>query len=175
MDEKEEKMTQDKSQHVGGSAIGTIMNTGNFKDNTVKVSGTYTTTAQTITIDKMYLKKMPKEYSDSLQSLTTDLNKQLEKENVSTEAVKELQSSANEVAKETAELKPGASVSSLKKISLSTKLAKFARAIVKASPKFAEKIVSMTPLAPFSELIGDAFEKIVADVLKENPATNQTS
>jgi hypothetical protein len=168
MGEKEEKVTQDKSVHIGGAAAGDVIVTGTVEGSTVTASGTsYTTTTQTITIDKMILEKMPTEYRESLQKFTDEVNKDLAKEEVQLEDMKQLQASANEVAKEMADIKPEEGVSFEKRTSISTKLIGLARALVKASPKIAEKIISGTPLAPFSKLVGKGFEKIVARLLKE--------
>jgi hypothetical protein len=167
MGEKEEKVTQDRSVHIGRDANVAVINPGEIKNSTVTASGTGYTTTQTITIDKMYLEKMPKEYAESLQAFTADLNKHLNEADIPAKTVERLQSSANEVAKETADIKPETGVSPLKKISIGAKLANLAKTVVKASPKYAETIVAMTPLAPFSKLVGEAFEKLVDEVLKE--------
>ena len=47
------------------------------------------------------------------------------------------------------------------------KLSNLAKAVVKACPKFAQTILSMTPLAPISGLVGTAFDKLVSAYLKE--------
>jgi hypothetical protein len=168
MGEKEEKVTQDKSVHIGGGVTGGVIVTGTVEGSTVTASGTsYTTTTQTITIDKMYLEKMPKEYADSLQEFTNDINKDLEKTKVPTKDMEQLQASANEVAKEVVDVKPGEDVPFEKKNSLGAKLIGFAKSLVKAAPDIAEKVASMTPLAPFSKLIGEGFERLVASALKE--------
>lgn len=167
-DEKEEKVTQDKSIHVNGPITGVVINTGNIEDSSVTTSGTsYVITTQTITIDKMDLEKMPKEYADSLQAFTADLNKHLADEKASSAAVKNLQDNTTDLAKEIVDVKQGVPISEPKKFTIGIRLSNLAKAVVKACPKFAQTIVSMTPLAPISGLVGTAFDKLVAYYLKE--------
>lgn len=174
MAEKEEK--QDRSVHINGPVINTPINTGKMENVTMNITASdVKITIPLVSIDKIYLEKMPKEYAESLQAFTADLNQELQKTDVPAKTIQELQSSANEVAKETADIKLDANASVLKKISIRAKLTKLARVILKASPKYATRLVSMTPLAPFSGLIGEAFENIVATAIKEEPANNKKS
>jgi hypothetical protein len=154
----------DRSVKAGGNIVGSFVNTGEIKESTVSmVSTTSVSEIRTITIDKAYLDKMPQEYAKSLEEFSDSVNKELEKEKVPQDKIAELQTSANEVAKEMADVKPDKEISFKKKTSLSNKLLGLAKSLVSASPKIAETIASMTPLAPFSKVIGEAFEKLVAD------------
>ena len=110
---------------------------------------------------------MPKEYAQSLQEVITNINKELEKGKIPSENVAPLQDSANELAKEMVSIKPEKGISFEKKNSISSKLIVFAKALVRASPKIAETVISLTPLAPFSRAVGTTFEEIVKSNLKE--------
>jgi hypothetical protein len=164
MDNKE-----DRSIHIGGSVSDSVINPGEIKNANIYIAkrDVNVSTTRTISIDKIYLEKMPKEYSESLKKFTDDLNQDLEKADVQPKDVEQLQASATEVAKETVDIKPREDVSFEKKNKIGNTLIGLARSLVKASPSIAEKVASMTPLAPFSKLIGESFGKIVNSLLKE--------
>lgn len=56
-------------------------------------------------------------------------------------------------------------VTDQKKKSIRERLKSVAIALVKMSPKIARTIISFTPLAPFSNLVGEAFENMVNSAL----------
>lgn len=172
MGEKEEK-----SINIGGSAINASINTGNIKNSNIQINAgdLNVSTIRTIGVDKMILEKMPKEYAASLQKFIEDLNCDIEKTSIPQKEMEQLQTSTTEVAKEMTDVMPEKGVPLMKKHRIATKLIDLAKNLVKASPSIAEKVASMTPLAPFSKLIGESFEKIVAEVLKEFPTRNKTS
>ena len=174
-DKEKEKVMQTRGGiNVGRDNITSPLNTGDQNNVRIDVdtSGMQVTSSQTITIDKMYLDKMPTEYAESLKTFTSELNQNIEKAQIAPKDVKQLQESANAVAKEAADIKLGEEED--KKYSLGDKLSDLAQKLVKAAPGFAEKIVSMTPLAPFSKIIGEGFEKIVGRYLKKEQQPTKT-
>jgi hypothetical protein len=118
-----------------------------------------------VTVDNKFLEKMPKEYADSLQNFTNLLNSQLQAEKIQSAAVTPIQNKMNELAEETAKLEEKTADEN-KKLSIRERLKGVAMAIVKASPKIAKTLVSFTPLAPFSELVGETFESMVQNAVK---------
>lgn len=163
---------EDRSVHISGPVTNTPISSGEFHGNvTYNYSGTTeVNVADSITINKEYLQKMPQEYATSLEQLTNKINEQLKKEKVAPEKVVPLQESVNDLAKELTDVKQAQqpqTVSFEKKNTIGTKLVKFGKAIARASPTIASTVVGMTPLAPISGLVGEAFDKIIEHALEE--------
>ena len=165
MNEKEDSSEKVDRSVKARDIAGSFVSTGKIEKSNIIVAspGSSVSLVRTITIDKAFLDKMPQEYAKSLQEFSDTVNQELEKEDVPQDKIVELQNSANEVAKEMADVKPDEEIGISKKIGIGGKLVGLAKSLVKASPKIAETIASMTPLAPFSKIIGGAFEKLVAD------------
>lgn len=130
------------------------------------------TTISSISIDNKYLTKMPPEYAEGLKKFSETVNNNLQRENVDSDAIAQLQENTNEVAKELADIKQGEVVKFNKKTGIRAKLAKMAENLVKMSPKIAQTVINFTPLAPLSGLIGEAFENMVKAVLDEQSSTS---
>lgn len=62
------------------------------------------------------------------------------------------------------DIKPEKGIQFEKKVSISSKLIVFAKALVRVSPKISEIIASPTSLAPFESVVGTRFEEIVANL-----------
>src|SRR5215210_405257 len=171
MEKEDETDTRkdDRSVHINGPVTSSPLYTGEFKESvTTTYSGpTTVNVADSITINKEYLQRMPQEYASSLEQLTNKINEELKKENVPPEKVAPLQESANDLAKELTDVKQPQTVPFEKKNSIGSKLVKFGKAIARASPTIARIVVGMTPLAPISGLVGEAFDKIVEHALEE--------
>jgi hypothetical protein len=114
----------------------------------------------TVTVDPKYLEAMAKQYAESLLNFTSRLNIELQKENVQTQAVANIQTQINELAQETPKLAEK-TVDDNRKSSIKEKLKAVIVAVAKASPKIAKTILTFTPLAPFSELVGETIESLV--------------
>src|SRR5215210_3048189 len=92
----------DRGFHISGPVTNSPLSTGEFHGPvTYNYSGsTEVNVADSITINKQYLERMPQEYAASLEQLTEKINEELKKEKVPPEKVAPLQESANELAKE---------------------------------------------------------------------------
>jgi hypothetical protein len=159
----------DRSVHITGPVTSSPISSGEFHG---PVTYTYSGTtevnvADSITINKEYLQKMPSEYAASLEQLTDRINEDIKKEKLPPEKVAPLQESANDLAKELSDVKQPQTVPFEKKNSIGSKLVKFGKEVAKASPTIARAVIGMTPLAPVSGLVGEAFEKIVEHALAD--------
>jgi hypothetical protein len=138
--------------------------------NTTEYRPKVTMTA-TITIDNRYVKDIPKPYADSLQEFAALLNREFKKQEVPPAVGAPIQTKVNELSEEAMKLKGegieggGRSIDENKKKGIHGKLKALATALAKASPSIARTIIGFTPLAPFSELIGDTFEEMVQSAL----------
>lgn len=123
------------------------------------------TMTATITIDNKYAENMPKEYAESLKQFAALLNNEFEKNQVPPAIGAPIQTRVNELSEEATKLNQG-TVDEAKKKGITEKLKALAVTLAKASPPIAKTIIGFTPLAPFSELIGDAFESMVQGALR---------
>jgi hypothetical protein len=137
-------------QHVGDVTTSTYSPTGNV--------------TATITIDNRHIENMPKEYADSLQKLADLLNSEFKKNSIPPQLGAPIQARVNELSGEATKLNQG-TVDEATKKGIKEKLRSLAVALAKASPTIAKTIIGFTPLAPFSGLIGDAFESMVQGAL----------
>jgi hypothetical protein len=142
----------DRNITIGGDSYGDVLS-GDIK-------------TKTITIDKFYLDKMPKEYANSLQDFCKEINEQLEKEEtVSDKKIEEVKGDLNEAAKEMAEVKPDekgiVTIPKSNRMSIGSKFSAALEKLVDISPKIAETVSSCIPiLSPFSKVIGESIEKL---------------
>jgi hypothetical protein len=151
-----------RSVHAGRDISGEIFS-GDIQGTIT--GGSITTSA--ININNEYLTKMPYEYAESLRNFSEMVNKEVQRENVDGYALSQLQQNVNEIAKEMIDIKQGETVKYSKKSVIHAKLAKMAESLVKVSPKIAETVANLTPLAPFSILIGESFDKMIKTVMDE--------
>ena len=120
----------------------------------------------TITIENSLLENMSKEYKDSLQLFIANLNNEFQNEKSPIEEGKQIQAKVNELADATTKLKD-AIVDEDKKQGIRNRLKDIAITLARASPNVAKTIVNLTPLAPFSQLIGETFENMIQTALKK--------
>jgi hypothetical protein len=159
----------DRSVNITGAVTNSPISSGEFHGPvTYNYSGTTeVNVADSITINKEYIQRMPQEYAASFEQLTQKINEELKKEKLPPEKVVPLQESANDLAKELSDVKQPQAVSFEKKNSIASKFIKFGKAIARASPTIARIVIGMTPLAPISGLVGEAFDKIIEHSLEE--------
>jgi SMC interacting uncharacterized protein involved in chromosome segregation len=103
-----------------------------------------------------------KEFSDSI-------NQQLKGKEIPEEQVKEINSNLNEFAKEVQDVKPGEEkqVSPAKRRILNGKFGNVVSGVLKVLPTAARIGSSLfAPLAPFSDVIGESVQKVVADYIE---------
>jgi hypothetical protein len=168
-DDKSDVKGDDRSVHINGPVTNSPLSTGEFHGPvTYSYSGTTeVNVADSITINKEYIQRMPQEYAASFEQLTEKINEELKKEKVPPEKVDPLQESANDLAKELSDVKKPESVPFEKKHNITEKFIKFGKAIARASPTIARIVIGMTPLAPIGELVGRGFDKIVEESMKQ--------
>lgn len=146
---------------VQGDVIGVkVSGQGNVVGKNITVSGS-------ININSKELEKVPDRYAGSLKEFTENINKELTSNNIEPEKVQPVQESINELTKEIQELPPVEEIPTTKKKKIGAKLAAVAEGILKLLPKTAQTIAAFTPLAPFSELIGEGVEALVKGIQKE--------
>jgi hypothetical protein len=90
-----------------------------------------------------------------------------QEENIPAEEAKTFQTKVNELARTTKDLNNG--VNQEKKRTIRDRLKSVAVSLVKMSPKIARTIIGFTPLAPFSNLIGESFDNMVKAALDGKP------
>ena len=159
----------DRSTRITGPVTNSPISSGNLQGPvTYNYSGTTeVNVADSITINKEYLQRMPQDYAASFEQLTNKINEEIKNEKVPPEKIAPLQESANDLAKELSDVKQPQAVPFEKKNTIGSKLVKFGKAIARASPTIARTVIGMTPLAPISGLVGEAFDKIVEESIRE--------
>jgi hypothetical protein len=119
----------------------------------VRVSGSGNIIGKQITINKTTYNKLEPEFLNSLEDLLSLINKN--SENLEEEQRKSLQESIDGLAKVMEGLKAGQVVKDGEtKDEIKFKQINLAEKIVDYLPEVAESIASVTPLAPFSKVIG---------------------
>ena len=119
----------------------------------------------TITIDNRYIQQMPKEYRESLLQFIEKVNTEINKENIPPDKGAPFQTSINGLAEITTKMRDG-NVPTGTKETVRERLKEVAKSLVRMSPNIARVALGFTPLAPFSNLAGDAFEKMVQVALQ---------
>lgn len=121
----------------------------------------------TIIIEQQQLTKIPNEYMKSLQAFSEAINAQFKKHNISQEKAAPVQESINELVKEVEGIKPEQKIDIEKKEDIKAKITKVAVRLLNVLPKGAEVVAALTPLAPFSKIIGKGAEEIVKAIQEE--------
>jgi hypothetical protein len=137
--------------NVGGDIIG------------IGVTGSGNVIGKNISINEQQLASMPKEYADSLKAFM----EQIKNYNIPPEQIKPIQDGINDLTKEVEGVKPEEKVSTVKQKALNSKFSIFVEKVLKVLPKTAETVVTFTPLAPFSKLIGEGVEQLVQTIQKD--------
>jgi hypothetical protein len=161
MKKLEEKMSRDINiSGVKGDVIGVgVEGTGHTFGKNITVG--------TININANQLKKMPNEYGTSLKGFSESVNEQLKIHKIPPEKVAPVQESINELAKEIEDVKQEEKISFDKKINIEGKFKKVVSKVLQLLPKGTEAVAAFTPLAPFSKLIGQGVQELVAAIQKE--------
>jgi flagellar hook-length control protein FliK len=151
-------------QGVDGDAFGIgISGSGNLISKKILVG------SDTINVSQQELSKIPAPtYANALKDFSESINDKLTGKHIPEEQVKEVNNNLNELAKEVQDIKPGEEkqITPTKKSSLNGKFESVIRTVLKVLPTTARIASSFTPLAPFSSLIGETVEKVVADYTK---------
>lgn len=113
------------------------------------------------------LQEVPDEYAQSLQAFQDAINQQLQALRVPPEQVAPVQESVQALAEEARSVQPDQPLDWKKKRGIGDALRGIAAGLLQVLPRTAETIAAMTPLAPFSRLIGEGLEKVVAEVRGE--------
>jgi hypothetical protein len=148
---------QSGNVNIGDIQSGNV-NIGDIQSGNVNVGRINSKQNSPISINNSYLDQMPEVYSESLVSFTEMLNKEIQKENIAIESAKIVEENLNNLARETVALDEG-QVTDVEKKSIRERLMSVATSLVRMSPKIAGPVVIFTPLAPFSELAGNAIDK----------------
>lgn len=134
-----------KIGNVGGDVSG------------VGISGSGNIVGKGIIVSQITYNKLEPEFRDSLQQLISLISKY--GEILSEENITSIKESIDSLAKSAEDLKPGEVVQDQeKKDEIKSEQITLADKIVKYLPKVAQSIASVTPLAPFSEVIGEGSE-----------------
>jgi hypothetical protein len=120
-----------------------------------------------IVINSSYLAQMPENYKNSLVELADTINKEIKKEDIHVGVATLVNDSVNKLAEATTKLNTG-EVNREKKETIRERLKGVATALVKMSPKIARTILNVTPLAPFSNLVEEAFNSMVKAALPDS-------
>jgi hypothetical protein len=140
------------------SIQGGTFGTTHFGD-VINSTATSTTTQANINVQQL---------EASLQDLVNKVNIEAQKEdNLPAKEAETFQKEVNELANTTKDL--GNGVNEEKKKTIREKLKSVAVSLVRMSPKIARTVVGFTPLAPFKDLIGESFDKMVNAALNEKP------
>ena len=113
------------------------------------------------------LSHLPKELAESLRVFTVTATKEIQKQKISPEQIEPIQKEVTDLAKEVEHLPDPENVSFSKKATITAKLARVVKGLLKVLPSTAETITSFTPLAPFGNIIGQSIEEVVKAVRKE--------
>lgn len=133
---------KDVSGHVTIASV-----TGNSNTTNVSVSGD-------IKADKNILSNLEPEFQKSITELGNSVKEALNDKQVTSEQMKLLTERVNELGKEFEGIKAGTKITDEdKKDDIKSKLINLADAVLALAPDVAEKIASVTPLAPFSKAI----------------------
>lgn len=127
--------------NVGGDVVG------------VGVSGSGNIIGKNMTVSQTTYNKLEPEFRSSLEDFLKLLNQHSEQ--LTEEQKRSLQQSVDALAKEAEGLKPDVVVTDEDKVDeIKSRQISLAEKIVEYIPEAAESIASMTPLAPFSKVIG---------------------
>lgn len=146
---------------IGGNMSGDIFSNVHIQGNGIVVGSN-----NIVSINQQQLAKIPDEYAKSLQAFSEAVNAQLKKHNISQEKTAPVQESINELVKEVESIKPEENIDIEKKEDIKDKIKKVAIRLLKILPEGAETIATLTPLAPFSKIIGKGVEEIVKEFQK---------
>jgi hypothetical protein len=143
---------------------------GDVSGGTIIGAGASGVIGQTVTINggvqvgQAALREVPDEYAQSLQAFQDAINRQLQALSAPPQAVAPVQEAVQALAEEAKAVQPGQPLDWKQKRGIGDALRGIAAGLLQVLPRTAETIAAMTPLAPFSRLIGEGLEKVVAEV-----------
>lgn len=113
----------------------------------------------TVIVESSYVQQLKGSLHDFVQKVEAEA----QNERIPTAEVTTFKAKVNELEDETKDLNQG--LTEQKKRTIRERLKSVAVALVKISPKIARTIIGFTPLAPFSNLVGESFENMVNSAL----------
>jgi hypothetical protein len=146
---------------------------GDVSGGTIIGAGASGVIGQTVTIHggvqvgEEALRDVPDEYARSLQAFQDAINQQLQALGAPPESVAPVQEGVQALAEEAKAVQPEQPLDWKRKRGIGDALRAIAAGLLQVIPRTAETIAAMTPLAPFSKLIGEGLEKVVAEVRGE--------
>jgi hypothetical protein len=124
----------------------------------------------TINVSQQELSKIPiPEYARALKDFSESINQQLQGKRIPEEQIKEINNNLDELAKEVQDVRPGEEkqLTPAKQRTLNGRFGNVVRVVLKVLPAAATIASSLfAPLAPFSSLIGESVQNVVADYVK---------
>jgi hypothetical protein len=117
-----------------------------------------------IKIKKKTLMNLPEEYASALTGFRKNLNKEINQERIPEEGAKELQHEVDTLVDEMTSAGADQLLAEDQKSGLRNRLRSIGATLKKHLPSAAEAAAAMTPLAPFSKIIGES----VGDLLNSD-------
>ncbi len=144
-----------------GDVIGVgISGDGNIIGKNITIGGS-------ININKNILDNTDPQFKNSIEEFEKIINEKLKGIPVPEDSKKSLQENVEKLAKEVKDVKPDQVLQDEDKVdSIKSYMINIADKIVELSPDIAESIASITPLAPFSKVIGKG-TGFIADRIKK--------
>lgn len=143
---------------------------GNVSGGTIIGAGASGVIGQTVTVNggvqvgEGTLREVPSEYAQSLKAFQAAINQQLQALAAPPAVVAPVQEGVQALAEEVKAVQPDQPLDWKKKRGIGDALRGIAAGLLQVLPRTAETIAAMTPLAPFSKLIGEGLQKVVAEV-----------
>jgi len=132
-----------------GDTIGVgISGDGNIIGKNITIGGS-------ININKNVLNNIDPQFKNSIEEFEKMINEKFKDTSVPEDSKKHLQENVEKLAQEVKNVKPDSALQNEEKIdSIKSYLVNIADKIVELSPDIAESVALMTPLSPFSKVIG---------------------
>ena len=132
------------------------------------IIGKYITVGGSINIDKNILNNTDPQFKNSIEEFEKTINEKLKGIPVPENSKNALQENVDKLSKEVKNVKPDELLQDEDKIdSIKSYLINIADKTIELSPDIAESIASMTPLAPFSKVIGKGTSFIAERIKKK--------
>ena len=155
----------DRSIDISGNS-GDIIGVGISGDG--NIIGKNITIGGSININKSILNNTDPQFKNSIEEFEKIINEKLKDIPVPEDSKKALQENVEKLAKEVKDVKPDQVLQDEDRVdSIKSYLVNIADKIVELSPDIAESIASMTPLAPFSKVIGKGTSFIAERIKKK--------
>jgi hypothetical protein len=130
-------------------------------------TGKYAVGSGLINITGSELSRIDKQYAKIMRSFLDNLNEQFRENNIPQRETKEIQHEVLQFTKELENIKPDSQIGIVKKTNLRTRLVNIASYSLSILPKTMQVIAAFTPLAPFSNLIGENIDTLVKAIQQE--------